>query len=48
MTNAAKPPPDDADTGLPGFRTWRGVYGFVLAVFALWVGLLALLTEQFS
>jgi hypothetical protein len=26
--------PDDSP-GLPGFRTWRGVYAFVLAVFAL-------------
>jgi hypothetical protein len=41
-------PPDDEATGLPGFRTWRGVYAFVLGVFALWVGLLALLTEKFS
>jgi len=33
---------------LPGFRTWRGVYAFVLGVFALWIALLALLTEKFS
>ena len=40
--------PDDADTGLPGFRTWRAVYAFVLGVFVLWVALLAWLTESFS
>lgn len=27
------PAPDDSP-GLPGFRTWRGVYLFVLVVFA--------------
>ena len=43
-----RPPPDDADTGLPGFRTWRAVYAFVLGVFVLWVALLAWLTERFS
>ena len=41
-------PPDDEATGLPGFRTWRAVYGCVLGVFVLWVGLLALLTARFS
>ena len=40
--------PDDESTGLPGFRTWRGVYIFVLGVFALWVGLLAVLTRMYS
>ena len=44
----SRPPPDDADTGLPGFRTWGGVYAFVLGVFALWVALLAVLTAKFS
>jgi len=38
----------DEPPGLPGFRTWRGVYAFVLGVFALWIALLALLTEKFS
>ena len=40
--------PADEPPGLPGFRTWRGVYAFVLGVFALWIALLALLTEKFS
>jgi len=33
---------------LPGFRTWRGVYLFVLAWFVLVVVLLALFTWTFS
>jgi len=41
-------PADDEATGLPGFRTWHAVYGFVLGVFVLWVGLLALLTARYS
>ena len=36
--------PPDAATGLPGFRSWRAVYIFVLAVLATWVGLLTTLT----
>jgi len=42
------PPPAEEGTGLPWFRTWGGVYAFVLGVFVLWVALLALLTERFS
>ena len=45
---AAPAPPDDAVTGLPGLRTWRAVYLFVLGSFVLWVGLLTLLTRWFS
>jgi len=43
-------PPDGKDglTGLRGPRTWRAVYALVLAVFALWVGLLIALTVSFS
>jgi len=33
---------------LPGFRTWRGVYLFVLGWFAVVVLLLTLLTRAFS
>ena len=39
---------EDESPGLPGFRTWRGVYAVVLGVFALWIALLALLTAKFS
>jgi hypothetical protein len=43
-----KSPEDDEMTGLPGLRTWRGVYVFVIGVFALWIGLLTALTLLFS
>lgn len=42
------PPPADESTGLPGLRSWRAVYVFVLGVFVVWVGLLAWLTEVYS
>jgi hypothetical protein len=38
----------DRETGLPLLRTWRAVYAFVLAVFAIWVGLLIALSRMFS
>jgi len=40
--------PNDETTGFPGLRTWRGVYAFVLAVFAIWIVLLIALTRAFS
>ena len=42
------PKPNDDTTGFPGLRTWRGVYTFVLAVFALWIVLLIALTRAYS
>ncbi len=48
MNRPSPPEPDEATTGLPGFRSWRTVYGFVLGVFVLWVVLLAVLTELYS
>ena len=33
--------------GLPGLRTWRGVYLLVVAAFALWVILLTMLTRLY-
>ena len=42
------PKPNDDTTGFPGLRTWRGVYTFVLAVFALWIVLLVALTRAYS
>jgi len=48
---SAAPGPAESDqrrTGLPGLRTWPAVYVFVLAVFALWVGLLIALSKVFS
>lgn len=46
-------PPDsekssDEPPALPGFRTWRGVYGFVLAVFALVVIALTIFSRVFA
>lgn len=43
-----EPKPNNESTGLPGLRSWRKVYVFVLAVFALWIGLLIVLTRMFS
>lgn len=40
--------PGDDQTGFPGLRTWPAVYCFVLVTFALWIGLLILLTRAFS
>ena len=40
--------PDDEFPGVPGFRTWRGVYFFVFMVFVLVVGLLALFSRLFA
>jgi hypothetical protein len=46
------PPPDHRSEaelpGLPGFRTWRGVYLFVLGWFVLVVILLASFSRIFS
>ncbi|AOS43929.1 hypothetical protein Verru16b_00987 [Lacunisphaera limnophila] len=40
-------PPDDAP-GVPGFRTWRGVYWFVLGCFVLVVLALTLFSRLFA
>ena len=42
------PTPNDETTGFPGLRTWRGVYMFVLVVFAIFVVLLIALTRAYS
>jgi hypothetical protein len=39
---------EDEGPGVPGFRTWRGVYWFVFAWFMLVVILLALFTRAFA
>lgn len=46
MTAEAKP--SDESTGLPVLRTWRGVYVFVLVIFAVWIALLIALTRAYS
>ncbi len=42
------PPPDDQDPGVPGFRTWGGVYGFVFISFVLVVVALTIFTRALS
>jgi hypothetical protein len=46
------PPPDSSDheesPGVPGFRTWRGIYLFVFVFFVVCVVLLALLSRAFA
>jgi hypothetical protein len=49
MSESSEPSAREAEEpGLPGLRTWKGVYLFVFASFILWVGLLIVLTEVFS
>jgi len=43
-----KPEPDDDSPGLPGFRTWRGVYLLVFGFFILVVIGLALFSRYFA
>jgi hypothetical protein len=46
-----KPPDssaDDESPGVPGFRTWRGVYLFVFLFFLLAVVLLALFSRTYA
>ena len=42
------PAPDDESPGVPGFRTWRGVYFFVFLWFAFVVVLLAIFSRVFA
>ena len=42
--SVAEPEGSNAPTGLPGLHTWKAVYLFVLATFAIAVGLLTALT----
>lgn len=39
---------DNDSPGVPGFRSWRGIYWFVLGVFALVVAGLTVFTHAFS
>ncbi len=40
--------PDDDSPGLPGFRTWRGVYLFVMGCFVAVVVLLTVFSRWFA
>jgi hypothetical protein len=45
------PPPDQSDSeppGVPGFRTWRGVYWFVFGAFVAMVIALAIFTRVYA
>ena len=42
------PDPEGLETGLPGLRTWRAVYVFVLVLFAVYIVLLVALERMFS
>ena len=44
----SEPPASDESPGVPGFRTWRGVYLFVFAFFIIVVALLALFSRVFE
>jgi hypothetical protein len=39
---------NDESPGLPGFHTWRGVYGFVFFCFVVVVVLLAIFSRVFA
>lgn len=41
-------PTDSESPGVPGFRSWRGVYLFVFGCFVLVVVLLAVFTRVFA
>jgi hypothetical protein len=46
--NSPAPSDENDPPGVPGFRTWRGVYIFVFIFFVLCVALLALLSRAFA
>jgi hypothetical protein len=41
-------PVDDSSPGLPGFRTWAGVYWFVFGAFVALVTALAIFSRLYS
>jgi hypothetical protein len=41
-------PPDDDSPGVPGFRTWRGVYLFVIVVFVVVVIALTIFSRVYA
>ena len=44
----AETPPPETDPGLPGLRSWRAVYLWVLGSLVLWVVLLTWLTRHYA
>jgi hypothetical protein len=47
-TSSNPPPPPEEAPGVPGFRTWQGVYLFVLAAFIVVVLVLTLFTRTYA
>jgi len=45
---ASPDPSDDESPGVPGFRTWRGVYLFVFAAFVVVVVALAIFSHVYA
>jgi hypothetical protein len=45
---SAMTPPDDDSPGVPGFRTWRGVYLFVIIVFVVVVIALTIFSRVYA
>lgn len=43
-----KPEPNDDEPGVPGFRSWRGVYVFVFLCFVAVVVVLTVFTHHFG
>lgn len=48
MKVPAEPPLADDRPGVPGFRTWRGVYTFVFVFFVLCVVALTIFSRVFA
>jgi hypothetical protein len=48
MPSAPKKTSNDDSPGLPGFRTWRGVYWFVFGTFVAVVITLTLFSKFFA
>ena len=50
MAGAGTRPPlqNDESPGVPGFRTWRGLYVFVFVAFVLVVVLLAIFSRVYA
>ena len=40
--------PEASNTGVPGFRSWKSVYLFVIATFVAWLALLTWLTKNYA
>ena len=48
MKPSSPDPTDDESPGVPGFRSWRGVYLFVFGWFVIVVVLLAIFSRVFA